>query len=482
MSDDDKKYEKNDYIAVVSDWFPQEANHYEKYVFYENEEYIRSYEDKKNCYKMTRDMAGTKVGTWPWNSAVINGKGWHDVKELKDSLKLGKDIPIEKFFVSSSTKLRSKFRLISASFVYPLIVSISNHRLTVVAVDGYPVEPITVDYIIMVQGERYDVLLEPIGNSSTGTHVMLVETVERFDHEGDELPSTFKEHFTAALIVFDQNKPSPTAIVDRNCTKAKPCSVLNCLFESYPSGFNRSCVHLTDIRSILEPNKMLVSGKLNHYEEHFLNMFAEEPGYTINGIYHSMPTAPLFMQPNAYKKCADDCGLKKKCRCTHIISLTKGNVVDFVLYNNPGDVETMVDDGLGHPFHTHGHHFHVVEIGWPKYSPKGTLEHFNLATSCEHHYCNKASWNSNYTTKELRSKKYNPKPVNKDTVFVPVGAYVVVRFVADNPGWWLAHCHQGPHHSMGMAFIMKEGKLEEMATVPDDFPVCGFTMKDIKRS
>ena len=29
--------------------------------------------------------------------------------------------------------------------------------------------------------------------------------------------------------------------------------------------------------------------------------------------------------------------------------------------------------------------------------------------------------------------------VKKDTVIVPYGGYTVIRFVADNPGWWLRH-------------------------------------------
>ena len=35
--------------------------------------------------------------------------------------------------------------------------------------------------------------------------------------------------------------------------------------------------------------------------------------------------------------------------------------------------------------------------------------------------------------------------VIKDSVIVPGDGYVIVRFVADNPGWWLFHCHLISH-------------------------------------
>ena len=46
--------------------------------------------------------------------------------------------------------------------------------------------------------------------------------------------------------------------------------------------------------------------------------------------------------------------------------------------------------------------------------------------------------------------------VKKDTVIVPYGGYTVIRFVADNPGWWLLHCHIEIHQLEGMAVVIKE--------------------------
>lgn len=60
----------------------------------------------------------------------------------------------------------------------------------------------------------------------------------------------------------------------------------------------------------------------------------------------------------------------------------------------------------------------------------------------------------------------------KDTVTVPDGGYSIIRFVADNPGYWLFHCHIEFHAEIGMALVFKVGEHEEMAPVPPGFPTC----------
>ena len=43
--------------------------------------------------------------------------------------------------------------------------------------------------------------------------------------------------------------------------------------------------------------------------------------------------------------------------------------------------------------------------------------------------------------------------VIKDSVIVPGDGYVIVRFVADNPGWWLFHCHLISHVAVSQTWI-----------------------------
>ena len=41
----------------------------------------------------------------------------------------------------------------------------------------------------------------------------------------------------------------------------------------------------------------------------------------------------------------------------------------------------------------------------------------------------------------------------KDTAIVPDGGFTVLRFHADNPGWWLFHCHLEFHVEVDIALL-----------------------------
>ncbi|GMI92066.1 laccase 17 [Hibiscus trionum] len=67
-------------------------------------------------------------------------------------------------------------------------------------------------------------------------------------------------------------------------------------------------------------------------------------------------------------------------------------------------------------------------------------------------------------------------PVERNTVGVPSGGWVAIRFLADNPGVWFMHCHLEVHTSWGlkMAWIVLDGELPNQKLVPPpaDLPKC----------
>ncbi|KAK7083883.1 Mco1p [Halocaridina rubra] len=70
-------------------------------------------------------------------------------------------------------------------------------------------------------------------------------------------------------------------------------------------------------------------------------------------------------------------------------------------------------------------------------------------------------------------------PVQKDSVTVPDGGYTVVRFTADNPGWWLMHCHLSFHSELGMVALLHVGETTDLPAVPPGFPTCGSFMPSL---
>ena len=52
-------------------------------------------------------------------------------------------------------------------------------------------------------------------------------------------------------------------------------------------------------------------------------------------------------------------------------------------------------------------------------------------------------------------KKNLKNPPRKDNVPVPDAGFAIMRFRADNPGFWILHCHIDFHNHAGMAVVLQ---------------------------
>ena len=104
-----------------------------------------------------------------------------------------------------------------------------------------------------------------------------------------------------------------------------------------------------------------------------------------------------------------------------VIQLNEGEVFEFVLQN----ARALNGVAEYHPWHSHGHSFWVVGRGEGIYDPDRDVETYNVKN-----------------------------PLLRDTVSVYPLNWVAIRFVANNPGVWLFHCHILSHLVMGMGFTM----------------------------
>ena len=49
----------------------------------------------------------------------------------------------------------------------------------------------------------------------------------------------------------------------------------------------------------------------------------------------------------------------------------------------------------------------------------------------------------------------------------------MLRFIANNPGIWLVHCHLDFHMEIGMGFVIKVGEDKNFRKPPENWPKCG---------
>src|SRR5262249_19260102 len=97
-----------------------------------------------------KERKGMKdLGDVPFQSALINGKG-RAPGEAK--------APLATLEVKKGETVR--LRLINGSSTYALRFGIDGHRLSVIASDGAPLQPVVVDNLVLNVGERFDVLLK----------------------------------------------------------------------------------------------------------------------------------------------------------------------------------------------------------------------------------------------------------------------------------------------------------------------------------
>lgn len=118
---------------------------------------------------------------------------------------------------------------------------------------------------------------------------------------------------------------------------------------------------------------------------------------------------------------------------------------------------------LNHPFHLHGYPLYVMGMG--QLSDKRPMT-IALAKRMKRTRSFKMASTTYYAV--------------KDTVSIPSKGYTIIRFKADNPGFWLMHCHFEWHMAVGMGLVLQVGETSQMVKPPKNFPKCNSYTPDLK--
>ncbi|KAL9952778.1 hypothetical protein ACROYT_G040081 [Oculina patagonica] len=375
--------------------------------------------------------------------------------------------------------------------VGPVPFSIDGHKLTVVGTDGYWIRSVEhVDYIIIHSGERYDFLLH--AKEDSGDFWIRAETLEVNKTNGD-VPYESLEDMAEAILHYHDDEDSGDSDIlvpsteyrspPRQCTEALPCKAVNCPFKDFHPSYNISCTNVDSLH-LLEPTPSDELPVANPEEDcenctFFINFSFEGDSDTssVNGRNFILPSSPPQIQPEKFF--ADDtiCNLTTNCNpftpacsCAHVIDIPQNKTIQ------------MVFSAIGvrhnaHPFHLHGHTFHVVHVRYPEYDQTTGFNTGHTSNidcddkncdneGCNQERCTRPSWKEH---KEFDIDEYT---IRKDTFMLPAGGYVVINFLSDNPGWWFLHCHIEIHQLQGMALIVNEAS-DDPSYAPDGMKQCG---------
>ncbi|KAJ7275850.1 Cu-oxidase-domain-containing protein [Mycena rebaudengoi] len=317
--------------------------------------------------------------------------------------------PLTPYAVSQVTKgKRYRFRIINASARSDFTISVDNHTMTVIAVDGVSTVPHTVNVIDALAGQRYDVVLtanQAVGNYWINTilgggdparnlnlNVTLGRGVLRYAGARIEEPRTPMTEGPegAAAVPLEEFNLRPLVPIPASFNIE--IHMLYLIFDSQAPtpDFNLSFITAKD-------------------ETNFVKAI-----WTMNNISYLSPKVPTLV------KVLDGADAKPDFNISENTFVFPANKVIQVTFP-PSDEDEL------HPFHLHGNNFWVI-----KSNGSDTINTVN--------------------------------PIRRDTSGAGAGG-TIFRFTTDRPGPWFFHCHIFWHLSAGLGSVMVSGTDETRAQV-----------------
>jgi len=282
---------------------------------------------------------------------------------------------------------------------------IEDHTFKVVEIDGVYTEPAETSILYIAVAQRYTILVETKNSTDKNYPIVMVADSQLLD----TIPSDLQLNSTSWL-EYNKDADYPQAVM-----KVDQSSSLNPIDDT-------SLVPYDHMELLPDPDITIDVTVI-------MQDLADGAGYAFfNNISYTRPKVPTLYSVLSSGNYSTDEEIYGEY--THPTVLQKNQVVEIILNNG---------DTGSHPFHLHGHNFQVIDRA-PAYG-----EHF-------YDYLN----GDPVPYDPSNHQAFPQYPIRRDTIILPPQGYVVLRFVADNPGVWIFHCHIDWHLSQGLAMILVE--------------------------
>ncbi|CAM0152405.1 unnamed protein product [Urochloa decumbens] len=345
----------------------------------------------------------------------------------------------------------SLVRFINAALNTELFVSIAGHSMTVVGADASYTKPYSTTVLMIAPGQTTDVLVtfdQPPGKyylaarayaSAQGVPFDNTTTTAIFQYDGGagsspSMPTLPAYNDTAAATAFTTSlrglrRAELPSQVDESLFFTVGVGLFNCSSGETCGGPNntRFAASINNVSFVLPSTVSILQA---HYSQQ-----SEQQGVFTADFPANPPVEFDYTAQNVSR------ALWQPVPGTKVYKLKYGAAVQVVLQG------TNIFAGENHPIHIHGYDFYILAQGFGNFNAAKDGLLFNL-----------------------------DDPPMRNTVAVPVNGWAVIRFVADNPGVWLMHCHLDVHITWGlaMAFLVEDGvgELQSLQAPPPDLPIC----------
>ncbi|NP_001312019.1 laccase-4-like precursor [Nicotiana tabacum] len=337
-------------------------------------------------------------------------------------------------------------RVINAALNEELFFKIAGHKMTVVEVDATYIKPFKTDTIVIAPGQTTNVIVT--ANQGSGKYMVAaspfmdapiavdnVTAIATLHYSGTQgnshisLTSTPPKNATPVANTF---LDSLRSLNSKKYPAKVPKKIDHSLFFTVGLGINPcpTCKQGNGSRVVASVNNVtFVMPTVALLQAHF---------FGTKGVFTTdFPANPPF----AFNYTGTGPTNLATMNGTKVYRLRYNDTVQLVLQ------DTGIIAPENHPIHLHGFNFFLVGKGIGNFNPKTDPKNFNLVD-----------------------------PVERNTVGVPAGGWVAIRFRADNPGVWFMHCHLEIHTTWGlkMAWLVDNGKgpNESLLPPPKDLPKC----------
>ena len=358
------------------------------------------------------------------DTGLINGIGQFKCSPLKNC---------SYYRASIRQNTTKRFRIINTSAYATITLTIDQHAMRVIEADGIYLDGQTIVRSLRLSaGQRYSVLVTSLSDhvSSYWIRATLHSTA---DFNGLYI-APIQPNVSAILhYVTDSLNINEPLIIPSIETFNNDNDLIEKSFKESEISIDQDDLVVMNIHE----NKLVQSSQVKTFLFNGNFLPGNQPGFLYNNTMFVHPGNRTLLS----SVLADN---EHEIRSPIHNFIERGDVIDIIINN--------IDYG-SHPMHLHGHHVWILALG------KANEGYINATTS---EYLN-----------------YNlVNPMYRDTFTVNPFSYVVFRFVADNPGIWMMHCHNDWHLQIGMAMVFIESSqaikqmYQKQSTIESVFSIC----------
>lgn len=297
--------------------------------------------------------------------------------------------------------------LVNAGSTSKLSVSLDSHSMFVYAADGLYVKVQEVKVLPIAIGQRYSIIVRL-----------------------DQSPGRYNLRFAATPIGDMQQVIEDVALVEytSNGTAFLNNTNLSADTSAEPLYGDSDTVHMLVNGSAKEIASTLHAQSLAPFErlpppaggavetKNFNISQTDIVVWVVNGHPYSEPKIPII-----YGSVSDG------WNANTTLHMPFNSTIDIIMRIANNSMDTM-----GHPMHLHGHKFWVLGTGSGDFPYRSVNDAPGSLINLD-------------------------DPPYRDTVELPASGWAAIRYLTDNPGAWLLHCHLQWHLVSGMAVVLVEG-------------------------